>query len=139
MSFSKGEIVLLPIPFTDLTSRKVRPAVVIGHSTHVGDLFVVPISSVQQNVDLRLQNWRAAGLNVPCGVKSQIATIEDRLIVKSVGLLSRADAVELEKRAVSINNGLCLQRENKAGCRHPVNRIRKLRPPMGRRTGVLED
>jgi hypothetical protein len=31
MSFSRGEVVLLPIPFTDLTSRKVRPAVVIGH------------------------------------------------------------------------------------------------------------
>ena len=98
MSFSKGEIVLLPIPFTDLTSRKVRPAVVIGHSSHLGDLFVVPISSVLQNVDFALQGWRAAGLNVPCGVKSQIATIEDRLVVKSVGLLSTPDSVALEKR-----------------------------------------
>jgi mRNA interferase MazF len=98
MSFSRGEVVLLPIPFTDLTSRKVRPAVVIGHSSHTGDLFVVPISSVMQNVDLMLQDWRAAGLNVPCGVKSQIATIEDRLVLKSVGLLSTPDFLALEKR-----------------------------------------
>ena len=98
MSFSRSEVVLLPIPFTDLTSRKVRPAVVIGHSSHPGDLFVVPISSVLQNVDLVIQGWRAAGLNVPCGIKSQIATIEDRLVVKSVGLLSTPDSVALEKR-----------------------------------------
>ncbi len=98
MSFSKGEVVLRPIPLTDLTSRKVRPAVVIGHSSHPGDLFVVPISSVLQNVDLALQGWRAAGLNVPCGMKSQIATIEDKLVVKSVGLLSTQDSVGLEKR-----------------------------------------
>ena len=98
MSFSRGEVVLLPIPFTDLTSRKVRPAVVVGHSSHAGDLFVVPISSVLQNVDLVLQGWRAAGLNVPCGVKSQIATVEDRLVLKSVGVLSAQDSVALEKR-----------------------------------------
>jgi hypothetical protein len=73
MSFSRGEVVLLPIPFTDLTHRKVRPAVVIGHSSRAGDLFVVPISSVLQNVDVVLQGWRSAGLNVPCGIKSQIA------------------------------------------------------------------
>ena len=98
MSFSRSEIVLLPIPFTDLTSRKVRPAVVIGHSSHAGDLFVIPISSVLQNVDLILQSWRTAGLNVPCGVKSQIATIEDRLVIKSVGLLCTQDAIALESR-----------------------------------------
>ena len=98
MSFSRGEVVLLPIPFTDLTSHKVRPAVVIGHSSHAGDLFVVPISSVLQNVDFRLQDWRVAGLNVPCGVKSQLATIEGRLVVKSVGSLSPADLAMIEKR-----------------------------------------
>jgi hypothetical protein len=58
----------LPIPFTDLTSRKVRPAVDIGRSGT--DLFLVPISSVLSNTDISLKEWRAAGLNVPCGVKA---------------------------------------------------------------------
>jgi len=98
MSFSRNEVVLLPIPFSDLSSRKVRPAAVVGHSSHAGDLFVVPISSQLQNVDLRLHDWRAAGLNVPCGVKSQIATIEERLVLKSVGMLSSTDAADLQSR-----------------------------------------
>lgn len=91
MSCSRNEIVLLPIPFTDLSSRKVRPAVVIGHSRHPGDLFVAPITSQAPNATVPLLDWRAAGLNVPCGIKSQIATIEDRLVVKSVGQLSDRD------------------------------------------------
>jgi mRNA interferase MazF len=76
MSCSRDDIVLLPIPFTDLSSRKVRPAIVIGFGTFPGDLFVVPISSQPGNVDFPLTDWRSAGLNVPCGVKSQIATVE---------------------------------------------------------------
>ncbi len=98
MSFSRGEVVLLPVPFTDLTSRKVRPAVVIGLSARTGDLFVVPISSQMQNVDIPLKEWAAAGLNVACGIKSQIATIESRLVLKSVGFFSSGDRVALEQK-----------------------------------------
>lgn len=97
MSFSRNEVVLLPIPFTDLSSQKVRPAVVIGHSTYAGDLFVAPISSQLPNVTVLLQDWKAAGLNVPCGIKSQLATIEDRLVVKSVGKLSSRDQSRLHQ------------------------------------------
>jgi mRNA interferase MazF len=97
MSFSRNEIVLLPIPFTDLSSRKVRPAVVIGHSVHPGDLFVAPISSQLQNVTVPLRDWQPAGLNVPCGIKSQLATIEDRLVLKSVGKLSNRDQASLDQ------------------------------------------
>ncbi len=96
MSYSRNEIVLLPIPFTDLSSRKVRPAVVIGHSRHPGDLFVAPITSQLQNAAVPLQDWSAAGLNVPCGIKSQIATIEDRLVVKSVGKLTTRDQAAMD-------------------------------------------
>lgn len=96
MSCSRNEVVLLPIPFTDLTSRKVRPAVVIGRNG--ADLFLVPISSQLSNTDFALKEWRAAGLNVPCGVKAQIATVEERLVVKTVGVLTSADRQLLNDR-----------------------------------------
>jgi mRNA interferase MazF len=96
MNCSRNDVVLLPIPFTDLTSRKVRPGVVIGRNGT--DLFLVPISSVLSNTDILLTEWQAAGLNVPCGVKAQIATVEERLVVKSVGRLTAADRQALDAR-----------------------------------------
>jgi mRNA interferase MazF len=96
MNCSRNDAVLLPIPFTDLTSRKVRPAVVIGKNG--SDLFLVPISSVLANVDFRLLEWQNARLNVPSGVKPQIATVEEKLVVKIVGQLAGADVQELNTR-----------------------------------------
>jgi hypothetical protein len=79
-----------------LTSRKVRPAIVIGRNGV--DLFVVPISSVLANTDFPLKEWRAAGLNVPCGIKAQLATVEERLVAKIVGKLAAADVQLLNQR-----------------------------------------
>ena len=96
MNCSRNDVVLLPIPFTDLTSRKVRPAIVIGRSG--ADVFLVPISSVLANTDFPLVEWRAAGLNVPSGVKAQLATVEERLVVKIVGKLWVVDVQLLDGR-----------------------------------------
>ena len=96
MNCSRNDVVLLPIPFTDLTSRKVRPAIVIGRSGV--DLFVVPISSVLANTDFPIAEWRAAGLNVPSGVKAQLATVEEKLVVKIVGKITAADLQTLNQR-----------------------------------------
>ncbi|HTR40561.1 MAG TPA: type II toxin-antitoxin system PemK/MazF family toxin [Pseudomonadales bacterium] len=93
MSCFRNDVVLLPIPFTDLSSRKVRPAVVIGRNGV--DLFLVPISSQLANTDFPLREWQAAGLNVNCGIKAQIATVEERLVVKIVGKLSAVDVQTL--------------------------------------------
>jgi len=95
MSCSRNDIVLLPIPFSDLTSRKVRPAIVIGRNG--ADLFLVPISSVLPNTDFPLADWRVAGLNVPSGVKAQLATVEERLALKVIGTLSLADRQTLDQ------------------------------------------
>jgi hypothetical protein len=53
MNCSRNDVVLLPIPFTDLSSRKVRPAIVVGHKGT--DLFLVPVTSVLFNADFPLK------------------------------------------------------------------------------------
>ena len=88
MNCSRDDVVLLPIPFTDLSSKKVRPAIVIGHGTFPGDLFVVPLTSQLTNADFPLAEWRAAGLNAASGVKSQLATVEAKLVRKIVGRIT---------------------------------------------------
>ena len=60
MPCSRNDIVLLPIPFTDLSSRKIRPAIVVGFGSFPGDLFVVPITSRLSNADFPLTDWQAA-------------------------------------------------------------------------------
>src|SRR5205814_6859957 len=96
MSFAIGDIVLVPIPFTNLESRKVRPAIIIGFGNHAADLFVVPVSSQAQNVDVPLHDWKQSGLNVACGIKSQIATIDSAIVIKVVGKVSAADKSAME-------------------------------------------
>ena len=96
MSCSRNDVVLLPIPFTDLSSSKVRPAVVVGHGSWPGDLFVVPVTSQLGNADMLLSDWADAGLNVASGIKGQICTVEDGLVRKVVGKISRADQAALD-------------------------------------------
>jgi mRNA interferase MazF len=45
-----------------------------------------------------LKEWHAAGLNVPCGIKAQLATVEERLVLKVVGKLALADCKLLNER-----------------------------------------
>ncbi len=89
-------MVLLPIPFTDLSSSKVRPAIVVGHGSWPGDLFVVAVTSQLANADLLVNQWANAGLNVPSGIKGQICTVEIRLVRKVVGRITAQDRAELD-------------------------------------------
>jgi mRNA interferase MazF len=96
MNCSRNDVVLLPIPFSDLSSTKVRPAIVIGHGSTRGDLFLVPITSRLKNGDFPLTGWQSCGLNVPSAVKGQLATVESQLVRKIVGRLSAKDIKTLD-------------------------------------------
>lgn len=98
ISCGKHDVVLLPIPFTDLTSRKVRPAVVAAVFPQHGDVVLVPITSQAYHFDAPLADWQAAGLNVPCGIKAQLATLDQSMIVRRLGQLSKTDKATFDKR-----------------------------------------
>ncbi len=89
-NYSKPEIVLVCYPFSDLSSSKVRPAVVINAAHVSQDLFVVALTSKTSGLlagEFILTEWKAAGLNVETAVKRGIYTIKETLVRKRVGKL----------------------------------------------------
>lgn len=99
-SYSQNEVVLVRYPFSDLSSSKVRPAIVINapHISH--DIFIVPLTSKVAPLlsgEFVLTDWKHAGLNVPSAVKRGVYTVHESLVVKLIGKLSDADVSALEK------------------------------------------
>jgi mRNA interferase MazF len=89
-----SEIVLVRYPFSNLSSAKVRPAVVVNapHLSH--DVIIVPLTSRINGLlpgEFVLQQWQQAGLNVPSAIKRGLFTVEESLIVKAVGQLAQLD------------------------------------------------
>jgi len=91
--------VLLPYPFTDLSSSKVRPAVVVASNRgKYSDLFVVPITSRTSDLgvgEFQLAGWQSAGLNVPSAVKRGCVLVDVALFRKKVGSLTITDLTAL--------------------------------------------
>lgn len=94
-SCSKGDVVLVRYPFSDVSGFKVRPAIVVSTPHASQDLFVIPLTSKTSRLltgEFVLGEWKNAGLNVASVVKRGLFTIHESLIVKSVGTLSIVDA-----------------------------------------------
>jgi len=100
MNYSKGEIILLAYPFTDLSTQKVRPAVVASADDgKYEDIFVVPMTSKIHKLadsEFVLSNWKEAGLNVPTAIKRGCILIDINLVIKKVGRLSDNDLLSLD-------------------------------------------
>ena len=102
--YSKNDVVLTRYPFSDLSSTKVRPAIVISSPHESQDVFVVPLTSRIAGLlsgEFILADWQAAGLQIPTAVKRGVYTVHVSLIIKVVGKLTPADAVQVDRSVQS--------------------------------------
>ena len=104
MNFSKGDIVIIPVPFTDNKGYKLRPAVVISNDMihQTGDVLIVQITSKlkQDNLSITLTN---DDITEDLPVKSyirvhKIFVLEQSLIKGKVSSLKIAKYQELIQR-----------------------------------------
>ena len=96
---SRGEVVLIRYPFSDLSGSKIRPAVVVSSSHPSQDIMIVPLTSKTSSLfpgEFVLTDWSVAGLNVTSAVKRGVYTVQGNLVAKSVGFLSKTDLKTLE-------------------------------------------
>ena len=97
---TKGEIVLIVFPFTDLSSTKLRPAVVLINSTF--DLTVCFITSQlqwQESTDVQLAPNFDNGLKKQSLIRtSKIATLDKSMAKGLLGKLSQIEIGELDNK-----------------------------------------
>lgn len=90
-----GDVVLVRYPFTDLTTSKKRPAIVLSPSEYVnrfGDVVLMPLTSqTQEDSSLALSRWQASGLPKPTWIKPLIGTLSVRLIERGLGSIHQED------------------------------------------------
>jgi len=104
MAYSFGEVVLVPFPFTDQSGAKKRPAVVVsshGYNASRRDLIIMAITSQVRTPlgfgEALVADWQAAGLIKPSVLKPVFTTIEQGLVLRSMGKLSAADLRKLRE------------------------------------------
>lgn len=97
--YERGDIVLLPFPFSDQTAAKVRPAVVASPPCASEDLLVVAVTSVGDDLrpgEFPIASWREAGLIHPSFAKRAVASVSARLVRKRLGRLRQSDLARLD-------------------------------------------
>ena len=107
----KGDIVLIPFPFTDLTGSKKRPALIlIAGNLDITVSFISTQLHWQEPTDLLLQPNSINGLKKPSLVRiGKIATIDKTLVIGKLGNISDKEIEELDKKLIQlfdIKNGL---------------------------------
>lgn len=102
--FEFGDVVLVPFPFTDQSTTKKRPAIIVSsqhYNAQQPDLIVMAVTSQvhrQSRFDIPIQDWQQAGLLKPSVIKPVIATIEKMLVIRSLGRLSDKDRATLAEQ-----------------------------------------
>ena len=104
MAFQRGDVVLIPFPYTDLSASKTRPAVVVSsdiyHAVRSEFLLAYVSSQISQAnpiTDYVLVDWSDAGLLKPSFVRPKVAAVEPALVIHRVGALSTRDLLEVDR------------------------------------------
>ena len=92
--FVKGDIVVIPFPFSDLTNNKKRPALVIADLPG-DDIILCQITSQQSKdsyaIAIKPTDYTSGSLPVPSNVRpTRIFTADKNIIIRKAGTIGPA-------------------------------------------------
>jgi len=99
----RGDVVLVGFVFSDEAGRKVRPALVISSPAYHRARREVILAAITSNVRRRLfadhliADWKAAGLLFPSLVTGIVRTVQQTMIERKLGSLTKADMQDVER------------------------------------------
>jgi mRNA interferase MazF len=103
-TYNFGNIVLVPFPFTDQSTVKKRPAVVVSSDAYNRkrpDIIIMAVTSQMRSAayfgDVAVNQWQQAGLLKPSVIKPIVTTIDKYLVIKTLGQLNKEDRESLRE------------------------------------------
>jgi mRNA interferase MazF len=100
----KGNIVLIPFPFTDLSGNKLRPALVLAETTlDITVAFITTQLQWQEPTNITLHPAYNNGIKKTSIVRlSKLATIDKALVIGKIGNAGQAKISELNTKLKAI-------------------------------------
>lgn len=93
--YNRGDVILVPFPFSDQTTTKKRPAIIVSSDTYNSisqDIVIMAITGqIRGHIgvgEFLIEDWQGAGLLRPSAVKSAISTIEQSDNTNVIGVRS---------------------------------------------------
>ena len=102
----KGEIVVIPFPFSDLTGSKRRPALVI--SSLLGDDIILcqittPFRRDGYSIPLTRDDFVSGGVDHDCFIRpNRLFTADSNMVIKSAGNVSLSKMDEVVRKIIEI-------------------------------------
>lgn|SRR6266545_518215 len=104
--FVKGEVVVIPFPFSDLTVSKPRPALVVAELLG-DDVILCQITTANRpdgySIPLSASDFASGTIHQNSFIRpSRLFTGDSNIITKAIGKLSAAKMAEVEKKIIAI-------------------------------------
>ena len=108
--FVKGDIVVLPFPFSDLSNSKKRPAFVVAKLKSDDDLILCQITSQARfddySIVLSNADFKKGSLNLSSMIRpNRLFTADKSIILYKVGFLKEEKIKEVENELIKIIKG----------------------------------
>ena len=101
--YNRGDVILVPFPFSNQTTTKKRPSVIVSSNVYnntSSDIVIMAITGKTGKTfaigECLIEDWQSAGLLKLSSIKPAISTIEQRLVLKKLGKLSPKDLILME-------------------------------------------
>lgn len=98
MTFEAFDVVVVPFPFTDSSTTKRRPALVLSDARTfnkpVGQSVLAMITSARNSdwpLDVEIKDLDSAGLPSASVVRMKLFTLDDQLVIRKAGALASGD------------------------------------------------
>ena len=98
MTFKAFDVVVVPFPFTDKTTTKRRPALVLSQANsfnkriaHSVLAMITSASNSDWPLDVEIEDIDAAGLPYASIVRMKLFTLDDQLVIRKAGSLGAKD------------------------------------------------